>query len=83
MADVQAPGVWATFHHVSPLLDNAPPVRVKVLEVVNTDQDDPNPDYVWVESESGLQYAMYLADGWFSDPDGILPAALPTAPLEG
>lgn len=79
MAEVEAPGVWATFHSDGAQIGEAPPTRVRVLEVVNHGGDDP--DYVILESEQGLQYAEYVSDGWFSDPTGPLPATLRTAPL--
>lgn len=82
MADVQAPGVWATFHSDGAQIGEAPPVRVRVLEVVSTDDDDPQPDYVIVATEQGHQYQIALQDGWFSDPVGTLPAPLRTAPRE-
>jgi hypothetical protein len=80
MADVQAPGVWATFHSDGAAVGEAPPTRVRVLEVVNTDPDDPRPDYVIVASEQGHQYQIPLADGWFDDAAGPLPATLRAAP---
>ena len=82
MAEVDAPGVWATFHADGAQIGEAPPTRVRVLEVVNTDENVADPDYVVVESEAGRQYTIALGDGWFSDAHGFLPAPLRTAPLE-
>lgn len=70
MGEVQAPGVWATYHAA----DGSGSLRLRVLEVV-----DPAP-YVIVADEHGVQTAMGTDTGWWSDPDGTLPALLPTAP---
>ncbi len=72
MADVEAPGTWATFHGTGGDWVGVEQ-RLRVLEAVND-------AYVVVAGDDGRQFALMVAHGWWSDPDGPLPAVLLTAP---
>ena len=76
MADVQAPGVLATFHGTGGDFVGVEQ-RFRVLEAI---------DDRWVVAiPEGMseQIAIPMRDGWWSDSEGRLPAVLPTAPPEG
>lgn len=75
MADVQAPGTWATFHGTGGDFVGVQQ-RFRVLEAI---------DDVWVVAVpdgSSRQVWLPMADGWWSDAEGALPAVLPTSPKE-
>lgn len=75
MADVQTPGVWATFHGTSGEWVGVEQ-RFRVLEAIDHDW------VVAVPDGDSRQVFLPMGDGWWSDAQGALPAVLPTAPPE-